>query len=49
MGFLLEIGQISQVADETVWHAVVKLVEALCYKPEDHCFDSQCHWVFQLT
>jgi len=31
-------------------HAVVQLVEALCYKPEGREFDSQsCHWNFSLT
>jgi hypothetical protein len=28
-------------------HAVAQLVEVLCYKPEDHGFDSRwCHWHF---
>ena len=31
-------------------HAVVQLVEALCYKPEGHGFDSRwCHRNFSLT
>jgi hypothetical protein len=30
-------------------HAIALLVEALCYKPEGRGFDSQCHWIFQLT
>jgi len=31
-------------------HAVVQLVEALCYELEGHKFDSQwCHWTFSLT
>jgi hypothetical protein len=31
----------------TVGHAVVQLVEALRYKPEDRRFDSRwCHWDF---
>jgi len=31
-------------------HAVVQLVEALCYKPEGRGFDSRwCHWNFSLT
>jgi len=31
-------------------HAVVLLVEALCYKPEGRRFDSRwCHWNFSLT
>ena len=31
-------------------HAVAQLVEALCYKPEGHGFDSRwCHWNFSLT
>ena len=30
-------------------HAVAQLVEALCYKPEGHGFDSLlCHWNFSL-
>jgi len=33
-----------------VGHAVVHLVEALCYKPEGHSFDSpRCQWNFSLT
>ena len=35
-----------------IWfgHAVVLLVEALCYKQEGRRFDSQwCHWNFSLT
>jgi hypothetical protein len=29
---------------------VVQLVEALCYEPEDHGFDSRwCHWNIPLT
>jgi len=35
-----------------IWfgHAVVQLVEALCYKPEGHGFDFQwCHWNFSLA
>jgi hypothetical protein len=36
--------------DHTEGHAVAKLVEALCYKPEDRGFDSRwCHWNFSLT
>ena len=28
-------------------HAVVQLVEALCYKPKGRGFDSRwCHWIF---
>jgi hypothetical protein len=30
-------------------HAVAKLVEALCYNPEYSGFESQFHWIFQLT
>jgi hypothetical protein len=31
-------------------HAVAQLVEALCYKPEGHGFDSRWgHWFFQFT
>jgi hypothetical protein len=40
------------ITDNT-WHymvAVALLVEALCYKPEGHGFDSQWgHWFFQVT
>jgi hypothetical protein len=33
-----------------MWHAVVWLVEALCYKPEGRGFDSrQDDWIFQFT
>jgi len=34
----------------TVEYAVVQLVEAMCYKPESHVFDSQWgHQDFSLT
>jgi hypothetical protein len=33
-----------------IQHAVAKLVEALCYKPESRGFESRwSHWLFQLT
>ena len=31
-------------------HAVTQLVEATCYKPEGHGFDSRwCYWYFSFT
>jgi hypothetical protein len=39
----------SAVKEETFLHAVVLLVEALCYKLEGRGFDSRWdHWIFQL-
>jgi hypothetical protein len=31
-------------------HALTQLIEAVCYKPEGHGFDTrQCHWNFSRT
>jgi hypothetical protein len=29
-------------------HLVAQLVEALCYKPKGHGFDSGSHWIFAI-
>jgi hypothetical protein len=38
------------MVEMSLWgHAVVQIVEALCYKLKGRGFDSQCHWNFSLT